>query len=135
MILRNGKKIEYTNFKKNINQTEVLRDCIKFLPNELLRIISNYNHCKKCFISNHKHCSTCNQCNVNPKTHLTCKKCKTCYPKYITRIFYNLVYYHTINTHIHCEHCDAIKDYSLLNYIYYCPRCPTTYNHQHTSLL
>jgi hypothetical protein len=132
MLLRNGKKIDYINFKR-INQKKILRDCVEFLPRELLNIISDFNHCKLCHICNYKHCNNCNQCDINPKIHLTCKKCKTCYPKYITRVFYNLVYYHTINIHIHCENCDAVKHYSMLNYYYYCPDCLSTDNHQHNS--
>jgi hypothetical protein len=132
MLLRNGKKIDYINFNR-LNQKKIIRDCVEFLPKELLYIISDFNHCKLCHICNYKHCNNCNQCDINPKMHLTCKKCKTCYPKYITRIFYNLVYYHTINMHIHCEKCDAVKHYSMLNYYYYCPDCLSTDNHQHNS--
>jgi len=115
MILRNGKIIG----KK---ENDITINCIEKLPCELLSIIADYHHCNICFRNKNTHCYNCNICNVND-FHTTCDKCKMCYSKYKTRVFNNIQYYHTLNMHIHCETCDAVKDYSMRHYYYFCSKC------------
>lgn len=115
MRLRNNK---VTGVEDN-----VLDRCIEYLPRELLREITDFHHCLNCFENNYIHCTHCNNCVEQYKKHYICNKCNICYPAMKSVIFANRRYDFVVNKHIHCDICDTIKKYSMINYMYYCENC------------
>ena len=106
------------------SKIKLLKNCETNLPIELLRIISSYHHCDRCYSLSNKHCNNCNTCNINKKMHITCRKCKKCYNKYINIKYSPYLTFNNVKLfHIHCNICNSVKDYSIKYFFYYCKKC------------
>ena len=91
-------------------------------PNEILRIICEYHHCKQCYDHNLYHCLTCNMCNTDRSKHLFCDICNKCFPHYV-KIYMNSTHYSRLNYHEHCNKCNTLMKMNLNNKIYECLLC------------
>lgn len=87
MRLRNGKV--YNNFTEK---------CEAKLPPELLRIITEYHHCKKCYDEDNKGVKYCNICEINKK-FISIRVCRYCEIDSSMEDIFN--YQHST----HCERC------------------------------